>query len=290
MRDYRTGTAGSADGTVIGYRSVGSGPAVLLVHGGMKAAQHLMDLAGVLAAGFTVHVPDRRGRGLSGPHGADFAVRREVEDLQALAAATGATRIFGLSSGALVTLRTALETPSLERIALYEPPLSVAGSAPIGWVPRYQREIAAGRSASALVTALKGLGTEPAFERVPRFLLVPFLSLGARLQRDPSGDDVPIPELIPTIGYDMRIVREMADTAPDYAALAARVLLLDGGKSPEYLHQAVAELAAVLPHAQRVTFPNLGHDGPEDDGDPRQVGAALREFFAEPAAQHHSLN
>jgi pimeloyl-ACP methyl ester carboxylesterase len=110
-----------------------------------------MDLAGVLADGFTVHVPDRRGRGLGGPHGADFSVRREVEDLQALSAAT---RIFGLSSGALVTLRTALETPSLERIALYEPPLSVAGSAPFGWIPRHQREIAAGRTVSALVTAL----------------------------------------------------------------------------------------------------------------------------------------
>ena len=61
MGEYRTGTVGSVDGTVIGYRSLGSGPAVLLVHGGMKAAQHLMDLARVLSDGFTMHVVDRRG-------------------------------------------------------------------------------------------------------------------------------------------------------------------------------------------------------------------------------------
>jgi pimeloyl-ACP methyl ester carboxylesterase len=280
MYAYRTGTVGSADGTVIGYRSLGSGPALLLVHGAMQAAQHLMDLAGVLATGFTVHVPDRRGRGLSGPHGADFGVRREVEDLRALAAATGATRIFGLSSGGLVTLRTALETPSLDRIALYEPPLSVAGSAPTGWIPRHQREIAAGRTASALVTALKGLGTEPGFNRVPRLLLVPALATGARLQRKTTADDVPIPALVPTISYDMQVVREMADTASDYTKLAAQVLLLDGGKSPAYLHQAVTELNAVLPHARRVTFPDLDHAGPEEDGDPRRVGAVLSDFFA----------
>ncbi|MFJ1767238.1 alpha/beta fold hydrolase [Amycolatopsis sp. NPDC088138] len=283
MGEYRTGTAVSADGTVIGYRSLGSGPAVLLVHGGMKAAQHLMDLARVLSDGFTVHVPDRRGRGLSGAHGADFGVRREVEDLQALAAATGATRIFGLSSGALVTLRTALVTPSLDRIALYEPPLSVDGSAPIGWVPRYEREIAAGKLSAALVTSLKGLGTEPVFGRVPRFLLVPFLTVGARLQRAAAEDDVPIPELVPTLGYDMRVIREMADTAPDYAALKAEVLLLDGAKSPAYLHQAVDALSAVLLRSRRVTFPGLGHEGPEDEGDPKSVGAALRDFFADPA-------
>jgi len=45
VSEYRTGSVSSADGTVIGYRQLGSGPAVLLVHGGMQAAQHLMKLA-----------------------------------------------------------------------------------------------------------------------------------------------------------------------------------------------------------------------------------------------------
>lgn len=167
---------------------------------------------------------------------------------------------------------------------MYEPPLSVDGSAPTGWVPRYEREIAAGKLSAALVTSLKGLGTEPGFGRVPRFLLVPLLTVGARLQRGTAEDDVPIPALIPTIGHDMRIVREMADTAPDYAALGARVLLLDGAKSPAYLHQAVDALSAVLPRSRRVTFPALDHSGPEDEGDPRRVGATLRDFFAEPVS------
>jgi pimeloyl-ACP methyl ester carboxylesterase len=282
VSEYRKGSVSSADGTVIGYRQLGSGPAVLLVHGGMQASQHFMKLAGALSADFTVYVPDRRGRGLSGPHGSDFSVMREVEDLQALVTATGASRIFGLSSGALVSLRTALATPALEKVALYEPPLSVNGSVPTDWVPRLDREIAAGRLASALVTALKGIGTEPVFGRLPRFVLVPLLTIGSRVRRDLPEDDVTITALVPTQHFDMLLVREVADTVKDYAALNARVLLLGGAKSPAYLSVALDELATTLPHARRVTFPDLGHSGPDDDGDPPRVGAVLRDFFTYP--------
>jgi pimeloyl-ACP methyl ester carboxylesterase len=241
----------------------------------MKASQHFMQLASALATEFTVYVPDRRGRGLSGLHGADYSIMREVEDLQALVAATGATRIFGLSSCALVVLRTALLTPALDRVALYEPPLSVNGSAPTDWVPRFDREIAAGKHASAL----KGAGVEPVLGRLPRFVLVPLVTIGSRAQRDLPEDDVPIAALIPTQHFDMLIVRDMADTVKDYAALDAQVLLLGGTKSPAYLSVALDELFTTLPHARRITFRGLGHSGPEDDGDPQRVGEALRNFF-----------
>jgi pimeloyl-ACP methyl ester carboxylesterase len=49
--------------------ALGRGPGVVLVHGGMQAAQNFTKLATVLADTFTVYVPDRRGRGLSGPFG-----------------------------------------------------------------------------------------------------------------------------------------------------------------------------------------------------------------------------
>ena len=268
----------SADGTVVGYRWLGSGPAVLLLHGGMQAAQHLMRLGEALAGDFTVCLPDRRGRGRSGPAGDRYGMAREVEDVQALAAATGASRIFGHSAGALVALRSALQTPALERIALYEPPLSVDGSAPVAWVPRYEREIAAGRSGAAMITALKGLRTEPAFARLPRFLLTALLPVGRLLQRDAPGD-VPVSELIPAQRLDMRLVREMSGTLRDYADLRAGVLLLGGDRGPGYLDVALGALADTVPHARRLTFPGLGHSGPDNDGDPRRVAEVLRDFF-----------
>ncbi|MDX2970790.1 alpha/beta fold hydrolase [Kribbella solani] len=274
-----TGSVVSADGTEISYRRFGQGPAVVLVHGSMLAAQDLTELAEALAGDCTAYVPDRRGRGRSGPHGPRFGIDREVEDLQALLKGTGASRVFGLSSGALIALRTALRTPAVERIALYEPPLSVDGSVPVGWAPRYHREIAAGRTVSALVTALKGLRVDPVFAKVPRFALVPLLKLALRLQR-PKGDDVPLAELVPTMAADLMLVAELADTTNDYAAVEAGVLLLAGGRSPAYFRPALDALTGALPRSSRQTFDKLDHSGPTNDGGPAQVARTLREFFA----------
>jgi len=281
VADYSKGLVRSLDGTTIGYREYGGGAGLILVHGGMKAAQHFSKLAHTLGKSFNVYVPDRRGRGMSGPQGQDFGVQREVEDMQALIAATGARFIFGLSSGALVSLRTALFTPALDHVALYEPPLSINGSAPTAWVPRFDREIAAGRLAAALVTALKGTGVDPMFARLPRLVLAPVMAVALRA-RTRRPDEVAIADLVPTQHFDVRIVRDMADTVPDYARLQARVLLLGGTRSPDYLSVALSELAAVLPHAQRVTLQGLTHEGPENDGQPFVVAKALRDFFTAP--------
>jgi pimeloyl-ACP methyl ester carboxylesterase len=264
------GSVGSADRTVIGYRQVGSGPTVVLVHGSMQASQNLMVLADALSADFTVVVPDRRGRGLSGPHGDDYCLAREVEDLRAVIEATGASRVFGHSSGALITLHAA---SGLDAIALYEPPLPVNGSVPIDWAPRYEREIARGRYASALVTVLKGLRVEPGFDRVPRFVLTPLLAIGVRARKS-------IRELVPTMHFDLRLVEELADTVKD---VDARVLLLSGTKSPAYFDTALDRLSATIPNTQRVAFSGLGHSGPDDGGDPPRVAEALRAFFSNPS-------
>lgn len=279
MNGYGKGEVRSADGTTIGYRRWGDGPALILLHGGMLASQHLTRLAEALAGDFTVYAPDRRGRGLSGGHGDDYGVAREVEDVRALLAETGANRIFGLSSGGLVALRTALAVPELERVALYEPPLVAVGAMPLDWLPRYEREIAAGRTGAALVTVLKGMEVEPVLGRVPRFVATPLMTIAARMGREPSGDEVPVMALVPTQRFDIRLIQEMAGTAEEYASVPASVLLLGGARSPAYLRTALSRLAAVLPHARSVTFPRLDHSGPTNDGHPLVVADALRDFF-----------
>jgi hypothetical protein len=71
----------------------------------------------------------------------------------------------------------------------------------------------------------------------------------------------------------------LADTGKEYATVDADVLLLTGARSPAYFGIALDELAAVLPHSTRRTFPKLDHSGPENDGDPSAVGESLRAFF-----------
>jgi pimeloyl-ACP methyl ester carboxylesterase len=67
LTPYTKGFVTSADGIRIGYRQLGSGPGVVLLHGGVNGSQHLMRLGIALAGTFTVYIPDRRGCGLSGP-------------------------------------------------------------------------------------------------------------------------------------------------------------------------------------------------------------------------------
>jgi pimeloyl-ACP methyl ester carboxylesterase len=280
MPYYHKEEAQSADGTTIGYRQLGEGAGLILVHGGMKTSQDYMTLAAALSSALTVYVVDRRGRGLSGPHGDGYSVDKEVEDVAALVAKTGARNIFGLSTGALVTLRAARATPALERVALYEPPFSIDGSAPTSWLGRYEQELARGDSAAAVVSAMKGMRVLPMFVRLPRYILVPGLSLVMRLQGDGDADDVPIRALAPTLRYDIEIVNEMGDTLDDYKDLLARVLLLGGSRSPAFLSVALDGLERTLPCAERITLPGLGHDGPENDGKPELVAQQLLRFFA----------
>ncbi|MEZ5088358.1 MAG: alpha/beta hydrolase [Micropruina sp.] len=66
-------TVTSADGTRIGYRTVGDGTGLILVGGALRTAEDYLPLAAALAERCAVHVVDRRGRGDSGPQDPDTA-------------------------------------------------------------------------------------------------------------------------------------------------------------------------------------------------------------------------
>ncbi len=197
-----TGTIGSVtsrDGTAIGYRQFGRGPGVIAIHGGGQAAQNFTRLAEALADAFTVYVPDRRGRGLSGPPGDAYSLTSECEDVDALLTMSGAHNVFGLSSGAIIALQAALTLPTIRKVAVYEPPLSINHSTPVTWLARYDREIAQGRLGAAMVTAIRGTQTAPTFLRLaPRFLLDPLLNAATRSgardagHRSSAGGELPL--------------------------------------------------------------------------------------------------
>ncbi len=276
-----TASVRSADGTTIGYRRTGAGPGAVLVHGGGQASQNLMTLAGALSGSFTVYVPDRRGRGMSGPYREGHGVRKEVEDLDALLGQTGAHNVFGLSVGAVIAIEAARTLPAVTRLALYEPPLEFDGITQTSWLPRYEREMAAGRLAAALVTIMKGTADRTPLRLIPRFLLVAALSVALRQTEGkpvPAGVVSPR-DLIPTMHYDARTVLDAAGPLDRFAGLSCEVLLLGGSKSARSLTAALDGLGATLPRARRVTLSGVGHTAADNGGRPELVAAELRAFF-----------
>lgn len=290
LQDYATGTVASADGTRIGFRYRGSGPAVVLVHGSMESGLNHIALADALADRYTVYLPDRRGRGLSGPHTAEHSLATEVADIHAVVAQAGASRIFGVSAGGLVALAVARRYGHLiSKAALYEPALVLADSFyDNAWLPRFDAQIAAGKVPAAMVTSMFAMRLAPAgLKVVPRPLLASLTGMmlkGEDKAADPG--DVTMRRLAPTIRYEGAIVGEAKGTEAEYADVAADVLLMSGGKGLIWLRPGRDALLRILPHARAVEYPELDHGGSSDvtkanpKGRPDLVARDLIKFYA----------
>ena len=103
----------SADGD-LAYRDTGTGPAVVLLHGGFLDGRMWDAQVPALAAAHRVLVPDARGHGASA-----LATRpyRPADDVAALLhhLGIGSAVLIGLSMGAGTAVDTALEHPGLVR-------------------------------------------------------------------------------------------------------------------------------------------------------------------------------
>lgn len=284
QKPYSTGSVISKDGTTIGYRQLGHGPGVVLVQGTMGTAQNFMQLAALLAGDFTVYVPDRRGRGSSGPGGSDYGTSKDVEDLDALLTKTGAHYVFGLSSGAIISLQAALTLTAIHKVIIFEPPLFINGL-PTALLARYEKEIAQGKVAAALVTAMQAsqMGP-PIFNHIPHRLLEALVNMGMKSEdKKGAGDYVSMRALAPTLQYDFKVVTEMSGALESFRGICTEVLLLGGSKSPAYLKAALEALEKVLPHVRRVELSGLGHAASwntDKGGKPEVVAQEMRHFFA----------
>jgi pimeloyl-ACP methyl ester carboxylesterase len=145
MSGIRTSAVTSADGTVIAFDQSGAGPAVVLVQGALnnRADPVMSALAAGLSRRLAVFSYDRRGRGGSG----------DTQPYAVGAAAGGPAAVFGGSSGAGLALRASVRNPAITRLALWEPPYHVDGSAPPlpdDFAGQLERLVRAGRRGDAV--------------------------------------------------------------------------------------------------------------------------------------------
>lgn len=269
----RTDVVVSADGTSISYRTLGKGPAVLVVPGALAVAADFDALARELADRFTVHTIERRGRGESGPQGNDYSIERECDDVAALQRATGARFLFGHSFGGLVALEAARRNPAFTKVVVYEPGVSIDGSIEIGWAPACQAQLARGQHLDAFITFARGINPQTT-GKAPRWLLRLILPLAIRRRERAQKY-----RLLPAAIREHAEAARLDNTYPHYGDLTAEVLLMSGkDATTTAAGRAGQSLLPVLPGATLTTFPALDHFGPEKK--PKQVAEAVSTFFA----------
>lgn len=250
MTDSQMRRAISADGTEIAYWSTGSGPPLVLVHGGLGDHTRWDVLRPHLEAHFTVHAVDRRGRGGSGD-GDVYGIQRENEDVAAVIddvakSSGGRVAVYCSSFGGLATFEAALLTPNISRLALYEawPPVDPRAMAPPeGFLERMDVLLAAGDREGALETACRDLVglTEAELDEVRSHP-----SWRARLAS------------VHTIPREERTFSAAAFD-PDVACrITVPTLLLVGSESPIWGPQAET-VAAAMPDARITVLEGQGH-------------------------------
>lgn len=246
------------DGVEIAYRELGSGPAVVLIHGFLSTATANWIRFGhadqIAARGHRVVMPDLRGHGDSGkPHDpAAYPPDVLVDDCLALVEhlglAAGGYDLGGYSLGARITAR-----------------MLVRGAAA-------RRAVFSGMGLEAIV---RSAGRGDLFHRILTNLgsFEPG-SLEARAEgfmRSVDGD----PEAL------LGVLRTVVDTPrEELAAIATPALVVCGAEDPEAA--PAAELAEVLADAAYVEIPGNHTAAVTGPG----LGLAIAEFLSAPASPH----
>lgn len=260
-------TVRSHDGTTIAYDRTGAGPPVILVAGALGSRSFdPLSPAPQLASTFTVISYDRRGRGDSGDT-PPYAVEREVEDIAALIDAVGGSAyLYGISSGGVLALEAANRLTTVTKLALYEPPFIIDSSRPPlpdDYVPRLYELTGSGRRAEAVelfMTTVVGMPAE---------------YLGP-MKADPSWAEME--KVAHTLAYDGTIMGETMSGTPlpadRWPSVTVPTLVIVGGNSEPFFHDAAQALVDLLPDARVHPLPGQDHAV-----DPGALAPVLTDFF-----------
>lgn len=259
----------SDHGVTISYDKHGSGPPLVLVHGGFS--DHRTNWEFVLpffSRQFTVYAIARRGRGETDPT-EGHSLEDECLDVAALIQAVGEpVFLLGHSYGAHVALGAASIVPSgIRKPVLYEPP---------------RPEILGGEVPKALIThAQTGDWDAFSFWFFQNVLLVPVEELKAL--RDTELWAPIIADAKSSLG-DLRALSKY-DFKPDrFVELRMPILLQVGTESPSHLY-VTDRLSEILPDVRVESLEGQAHEGMTTA--PELYADAVMTFLAGRVRQSH---
>jgi pimeloyl-ACP methyl ester carboxylesterase len=255
------------DGTLIGWDESGSGPPLLLVHGGVADASVWTSVRRLLPEGYRVAAMDRRGRARSG-HGSEdgYSLDTEADDVIAVAESLGGSVVIAAHSiGATIALQALRRRGDLFRGAvLYEPPLP-GFIAPDAEAEADQMLIAAldeGRNEDALIIFLRDL--------------VKLSEEDIEMSRSSPAWSNRI-DLIWTMRRERAGVYSLDPSHERYASIEQPILLLVGTRTPDHHAEAISVLASVLPSSETIVLAGQGHVAVLQA--PELVAAAISDFL-----------
>ena len=261
--DGQRGYIKADDGARIGTLTAGSGPPLLLVHGGMGRIERWLPVWETLGWHFRVTAMDRRGRG-SSTDGPVYSSDRESADVSAvisgLHSRDGAlVNVFAHSIGATFALKAVAGNPPVARVVLYEPPgpETVAD----GWSQKVTDLIQRGQVGPAIATFLTDV--------------IGLSHAEVENLRGQAGSFDPRPIAAATLPREAHAL----DTIDLAAAerISVPVLLLLGSQSPPWAAHITAYLQATIADASTTVLDGLGHEG--IDNAPDRIASLVTHFL-----------
>lgn len=239
----------SRDGTSILVECAGSGPNLLIVHGGTGDRTRWLPMFAYLERDFRVCAMDRRGHGQSGD-GTAYSLTREAEDVAAVVNSRGGpVTVLGHSFGAVAAYEAAFFTPSIAGLIMYEPPIGLPDHSAA--LARIEALIAMGDREAATLTFFSDI-----VQQSPEEI--------SAMKGRPSW-----PAIVASIEGSIRQDRALSARAWDAARahrLRVRTLLLIGSRTtnPE-LRDAVRNLMSALPNAETIVLEGQQHNAMDTD-------------------------
>jgi pimeloyl-ACP methyl ester carboxylesterase len=270
---FTKNTVRSQDGTSIGYRSIGKGPGILIIHGALSNSEDYTHLARKLSQNFAVYIMDRRGRGLSGVQGNHYGMDKELEDVQAIRAATCTNIVIGHSYGGLIALEAAYRDHTIEKIALYEPGVFIE-SLQWQWLKNYETALKQGDYREAFAQFVRGIGHTPPLSKLPKWYAKFILKMMIREQHWDK-----IVSMLPQNLNEHREVERLSGTYSNYMNLKTKTLLMVGGKSSPFIKNMTKELGSTIPDCLVATIPKADHFCPDNEHSPDIVESEIHSFL-----------
>jgi pimeloyl-ACP methyl ester carboxylesterase len=226
--------ASEAD-TPITVRRVGTGPAVVAIHGGLGSWRSWLPIAERLADRFEVFLYDRRGRGASGDAPGPHTIDLEVADARAVVSAAGAGAfVIGHSFGGAIALELARTGAPVGPLVVYEPPVAIGDLLAHG----------------DLATLTGAHDPDEILQRAIELLDRAGLVRSGGPASFPSQARTAARSLASTVAREIAAAVSLGSDLGRYAGVQQATLVLAGTQSPQPQRAACRRLADALPRAR----------------------------------------